>query len=217
MTKYGIFIIESLRSEDFFDGENLSDVLELSEIPRVYHWVDSVEDLKLKLEEFEVSQYRYLHLSCHADLDGIEINGEDISYDTLSSLLGKKIEGKRLFLSACKAGNIDFAARTISKNHAISMIGTPIDLTFKKSVLFWPVFYHVLHEIDEKKMSRENIISTLQKCVDLLGVPINYYSSISNSSQKMRRLRLRKNHKTDTRVIEIIHKQIKIDARRKQK
>lgn len=148
MTKYGIFIIESLRSEDFFDGENLSEVIALSEIDTIYKEVVSYEDLKFKLQEFEASHYRYLHLSCHADLDGIEINGEEISYDTLSSLLGNKLVGKRLFLSACRAGNIDFAARAIYKNRAISIIGTPTDLYFKKSVLFWPVFYHVIHEID---------------------------------------------------------------------
>jgi len=217
MTKYGIFIIESLRSEDFFDGDNLSDVLALSEIETEYHWIDSSEDLKLKLEEFEASQYRYLHLSCHADLKGIEINGEDISYDSFSGMIGQKLNGKRLFLAACKAGNIDFAARAIYKNHAMSVIGTPIDLYFKKSVLFWPVFYHVLHEIDEKKMNRESIKTTLQKCVDLLGVPINYYSWIKNDSHKMRRLRFRKNRSTQNDLIDIIYKPIKIDARKKSK
>ena len=203
MTKYGIFIIESLRSDDFFDGENLSEILELSKIDRIYRWIDSIEDLKLKLEEFDQSQYRYLHLSCHADQHGIEINGDEISYDKLSGFLGNKLVNKRLFLSACKAGNMDFAARAIYNNNAISVIGTPIDLYFDKSVLFWPVFYHVLHEIDEKKMKRKDIITTLQKCVDLLGVPIDYYSFIRNIHNKMRRLRLRQETQPENSLIDI--------------
>jgi len=51
MTKYGVFIIESLRDGDYLDGKNLSKILALSKIEKTYHKVHSkqgfIESLRI--------------------------------------------------------------------------------------------------------------------------------------------------------------------------
>lgn len=213
MAQYGVFIIESLRSDDYFDGENLHEILKLSEINSIYNWVDSYDDFINSLEEFGRSNFRYLHLSFHADKEGIEINGEGISYSKLAVLLKGKIAKKRLFLSACKASNIEIAAKILVKNLATSLIGTPIDLCFDKAALFWPSFYHVMHENNVEKMDNENLRITLKRCVELFGVPINYYTRLRYKKNRIRRYKFRKGRRTDNREISVIYKRIEIDAR----
>ena len=186
-----MYIIESLRSDDDADGEVLDQILEMSGIDSDYHYADTVDDFKRFIEEFKSSGYRYLHLSCHADQKGIQINGEDISNQELADLLKSALTGKRLFMFACKGANRDIANKVIKLCGSNSLIGSPTNLRFDKSVLFWPSFYHIMNELDEKIMKRKYLVSSLQKCTDLFNVPINYYSKIKNAPNAMRRLKIR--------------------------
>lgn len=188
---YAVFIIESLRSDDDADGEVLNQILEMSGIDSDYHYADTVDDFKGFIEEFKSSGYRYLHLSCHADQKGIQVNGDDISNQALADLLTGALNGKRLFMSACKGANRDLANKVIRLCGANSLIGSPTNLRFDKSVLFWPSFYHIMYELDEKIMKRKYLVSSLQKCTDLFNVPINYYSKIKNAPDSIRRLKIR--------------------------
>lgn len=199
-TVYGVFIIEFLRSENYADGSTLHEILELSKIPTKYEWADTIEDLKRCLKKFDKSGYRYLHISCHADKKGLEINGDEISNAQLQSLTQNILSNKRLFLSACKGGNKDLASRIIIENNAYSLIGVPNDLPFDKSALFWPSFYHLIDEADSGRMKREKIIDIIKKCVTHFNVPINYYSRIRNSKTHIRRLEIR-SQRTDNRKI----------------
>ena len=188
---YGVFIIESLRSEDDFDGDILHQILEMSGISAQYRDADTVEDFERLIEEFKSSEFRYLHLSCHADKEGIAVGGEEISNQRLADLLKGGMDNKRLFMSACQGANLDLARKMITETGAMSLIGSPVDLYFDKSVLFWPSFYHIMNELDERFMRRKVLIRTLQRCTDLFGVAINYYSRIKRDPKAMRRLKIR--------------------------
>lgn len=201
MTKYGVYIIESLRGDDYFDGETLNDILKLSHVLSKYKWADSLQDFKRHLKAFSVSGYRYLHISCHADESGIEINGDLITNEELQQITAKYLINKRVFLSACKGANLDIASKLIINNEALSVIGTPTNLRFDKSVLFWPSFYHAMNEIDNTKMRKEDIKSILRKCVDLFEIPINYYSKHLKSKRFMWRLKIRYNQQLDNRLV----------------
>ncbi len=201
-TIYGVYIIEFLRAEDYTDGFTLFEILELSKIPAQYEWADTAEDLKRLLKDFNKSGYRYLHISCHADEAGLEINGDEISNAEFQSLTKNTISNKRVFLSACKGGNRDLASRIINCNKAYSLIGIPVNLPFDKSTLFWPSFYHLINEVDSDKMKRENIIDIIKKCVDLFNIPINYYSRINGNKSYIRRLKIKQGH-TDNRKIKV--------------
>jgi hypothetical protein len=203
MSKYGVFIIESLRGGDFFDGENLNKILQLSEIASLYREVHSKDDFIEAIKEFKKSSLRYLHISCHADMKGLEINGDNISNSELSLIFKNKIERKRIFLSACKGSNRNMATAVIAKCGGQSVIGTPINLYFDKAALFWPSFYHVIYCLDKRKMNKHNLSTVLKKCVDLFDIPINYYHGINGESKYLRRYKFRHNQKTTKKRIRV--------------
>lgn len=205
MSKFGVFIIESLRQNDYLDGLTLRDILDLSDIEVEYEDVQNEECLIEALEKFNTSNFRYLHLSCHANSTGIEIGGIEITNERLSNIIGNTLTKKRLFMSACQGSNIDIASKIISKNKAYSLIGTPEDLRFDKSVLFWPTFYHVINEIDSSKMGFVSIKQILIKCVNLLNITIDFYSFIRKDKNKMRVTKLRKDSSTKTKIISLDH------------
>jgi hypothetical protein len=200
MTDYGIYIIEFLRPEDYLDGYILHEILKLSLIPTEYKWVGNKEELIETLEDFDKTKFRYLHISCHADETGFEINGGEITNAEIQELTANILDNKRLFLSACKGANRDLASRIISNNRANSLLGIPIKLHFDKSVLFWSSFYHLINEVDATSMKREQIIDIVKKCVNLFNIPVNYYSKIKNSSTYMRRLKIRASHIDNRRI-----------------
>jgi hypothetical protein len=200
MTKYGVYVIEFLRADDYTDGENLHEILKLSLVPTTYKWVDTKSELKAALNDFNKSKFRYLHVSCHADETGFELNGDDLTNAEFEQLTKTLLKDKRIFLSACKGANRDIATRMVVNNKAYSLIGVPVDLDFDKSALFWPSFYHLLNEIDSNKMKRDQIVDVLKKLVNLFNIPVNYYSRIRESNKNMRRLKLRKGF-TDNRII----------------
>jgi hypothetical protein len=201
--KYGVYIIESLRSEDYFDGETLKDILELSKIDAKYEWVESKEEFKNKLSDFFESKYRYLHISCHADYQGLELSNCVISNKEFGEMIKGKIQNRRIFLSACKGGNRNLASIAI-KNGAYSLIGSPINLHFDKAVLFWSSFFHVINEFDDRTMKKKEIKEVLKSCSDLFYIPINYYAYIENQRNvKMRRIKIRPDKKSDNRIINI--------------
>lgn len=203
MTKYGVYIIEFLRGDDYPDGDNLHEILKLSLIKTEYKWVDTKEEFKTALQDFNKSKFRYLHISCHADERGLEINGDEITNVEFQQMTAKYLNDKRLFLSACKGANRQLASLIVSKNNAYSLVGIPINLDFDKSALFWPSFYHLINEVDTKKMKRLQIIDIIKKLVDLFNVPVNFYSRIRNNKSYMRRLKIRQGH-TDNRKIKVL-------------
>lgn len=206
MSKYGVFIIESLRTGDYLDGLTLGEVLDLSGIEVQYEHVQNEESLIEAFAKFKSTNFRYLHLSCHADSTGIEIGGIEITNERLSIIIGDALTKKRMFMSACQGSNIDIASKIISKNKAYSLIGTPEDLSFDKSVLFWPTFYHVINEIDNSKMGFVAIKGTLKKCVNLLNITIDFYSFIRMNKNKMKVIKIRKSSKTTTQRISLKQK-----------
>ena len=202
MSKYGVFIVESLRGGNYFDGENLSEILELSKIRNTYREVLDKDDFIKAIDEFKKSNLRYLHISCHSDMDGIEINGEEITNSELVIIFKNKINKRRIFLSACKGGNRNMAT-AIAKCGGQSLIGTPINLYFDKAALFWPSFYHVIYGVDENKMNKRLLSTVLKRCVDLFEIPINYYHRINNEPKYLRRYKFRHNQGTTNKKIKV--------------
>ena len=201
MAKFGIYIIESLRKNDFKDGKALHSILKLSKIATVYKWVNTIKNFEVALSNFKKSNLRYLHISCHADETGIEIGKKILFNFEIEKFTAGLLSNKRIFLSVCKGANKDLASRMIIRNNAYSLLGMPIKLRFDKAVLFWPSFYHLINEIDNKKMKKQSIIEVVKKCVDLFNIPVNYYGRITNSKTCLRRLKIRPTGVVDNRKI----------------
>jgi hypothetical protein len=104
-TSFGVYIIES-SDLSFKDGEKLNDILDLMKFPCYYRAVETKNEFQDAIAEFNALGLRYLHLSCHADVDGIQINGTDIDNYDLIAICKRKIENKRIFLSACQTSAV---------------------------------------------------------------------------------------------------------------
>lgn len=204
--KYGVYIIESLRSTDeYFDGESLHAILNIALIPSKYNWVDTKLDFINELEKFKKSNFRYLHLSFHGDMDGIVINGEFISNVELANILAPVVKKKRVFMSSCKGSNRNLAGRLIIESKCQSLVGTPVNLDFDKAALFWPSFYHVNNMMDSARMNQKIISGTIKKCVDLFRISINYYHFVPNRPYgQIRRIKFRYDRPTESRIIKPI-------------
>ena len=65
MPKRGVFIIESLdfdnEKENELEGEFISQILHLGDIPSKYYYIRTKKELIKVLEIFEESEFRYLH------------------------------------------------------------------------------------------------------------------------------------------------------------
>jgi hypothetical protein len=188
--KYGIYIIESLKSADLkpdeqFDGEILDDILKVCGIQHEYEHVGTISDFKQAIENFNNSDFRYLHLSCHADYEAIKLGDEKVSYEDLSLLFKGTLNKKRVFMSACKAGNSNLAQLLIIANGAYSVIGSPISKDFDDFLLFWASLYKLISRKDENvdKIDKKALIDNIKKCSDLFSVPINYYSFVRNGKK----------------------------------
>jgi hypothetical protein len=79
-------------------------------------------------------------------------------------------------MSACEAGNLDLAGKLITKNRIYSLIGSPEPIRFDKSLLFYPTFYHLMNELDEKKMMKKELRKSIRGGVNLFNIPIHYYA-----------------------------------------
>lgn len=195
--------MESLKEDDYFDGDHLHEILKLSFVDSKYREVLSKQDFIDAVNEFHQSRFRYLHLSCHGDIYGIEINGEEISNYELGQIFKGKFMNKRLFLSTCRGSNRNMATAVIIHASGRSVIGTPIDLHFDKAALFWPAFYHVINRIDTQRMNKKSLEDALKRCVQLFETPINYYTRIEGDERLLKRLKIRYKTRTDNRKIRI--------------
>lgn len=185
---YGIFIIESMdtinETNNKLDGYTLKTILDLCGIPCIYRYIRTKLELEKIIEEFEDSSYRFLHLSCHADSEGIALTYEDVDFDELDLLIGHYLYHRRLFLSACEVAVFELAEHFIPKYHCFSVIGTPDTIDYDKAAIFWSSFYYLMYSNDQKQMVQADILPTLLKVSETFNVNLNYFSIIKDSNPK---------------------------------
>lgn len=198
-TTYGVYIIES-NELHYRDGEKLREILDLIEFPCRYQPVGTLSEFSNAIDEFSKSGFRYLHLSCHADMDGIQIKDSLIDNKDLIPICKGKLSRKRVFLSACRASNLRLATVLIQKCGAQSIIGSPQDLHFITAATLWPAFYHKVQELDKQSLNQKSLTRILRTCVNFFGIPINYYHQ-SKKQNRLVRTKFRKRFKPDRQRI----------------
>lgn len=179
-TKAGVFIIESLDFEDeqgTKEGEILCSILQMSGIPVEYFYVRSYDEFAHFLEKFVESDFRFLHISCHGNNEGIKLTLEDISSDELGSLLEDKLKYRRLFLSACAAVNIGLAKQLFPKSGCNSLIGPNKKVKMKEIAIFWASFYHLMFKGNPRAMKKKDLIANLDALAKLYMIPVKYFKT----------------------------------------
>ena len=187
-SKYGVFIIESMDSfneiNKKLDGYTLKKILDLCDIPCVYRYIRTKLELEKIIQEFEESGYRFLHLSCHANNEGIALTYEDVNFHELDLIIGDYLYHRRLFLSACKVAVFELAEHFIPKYHCFSIIGTPDTIDYDKAAIFWSSFYYLMYSNDQTQMVQADILPTLLKVSETFNVNLNYFSIINDNNSK---------------------------------
>ena len=186
MSKPELFIIESLELNDekkgYFEGKILSDMLNLSEKKCIYYYIRTRTELIEILDEFYMTDYRYLHLSCHASRRKMATTFDSISFSDLGELLRDIGEDRRIFLSACSMSNKSLADAVIPQSRCYSILGPSTPVHFDDAAVFWTSFYHLMFKYNSRAMARRMILKNAEKVARMLGIRLNYFGRHSKKS-----------------------------------
>ncbi len=180
-TNADIFIIESLSPDDEgngrFEGQVISHVARLHGKQPAYRYVRTRNAFEKAIKAFLRSDFRYLHISAHADREGLATTNQDeVSNRELGKMLGKRFVDRRLFLSACSIVHKQMAADIIPATGCYSVVGPRQDIGFAEAAVFWPALYHLMFERDARAMSRATLATNLKKVAMLFDIEIGYYA-----------------------------------------
>lgn len=178
LTKPDVFIIESLNipdEEHRREGEIIFRSLKMSGKNPIYRYLRTRTELEHFVKEFKESSYRYLHVSCHGDIDNFATTFDDMDNEEFSSILGSCLDGRRLFLSTCLAATSPFAKALFSKSSCHSVAGPAGKIAFDDSAVFWTGFYHLMFKENARLMTNANAILNLTKCAQLIDRRFHYF------------------------------------------
>ncbi len=180
------FIIESLNLEDEneerFEGKFLYNYLKILKKNPKYYYIRSRRELIQASDIFRKIGYRYLYLSCHGKENAVCTTFDEISFEDFASIFSKKLEHRRLFVSGCSIGNLEFAKHLFKKNGGMYSLTAPKDVVlFTQTLPFWTSFYYLMESIDSRAMKAAAIYPSLQLCANMFDIDINhFYKSTSH-------------------------------------
>lgn len=183
-----VYIIESLDPDDEgngrLEGVFLSHVLRLHGKSPIYQYVRNRKEFEKAVRAFGKSRYRYLHLSCHGDPEGLcTTNQEEIDFDELAQMLQPHMKGRRLFVSACKMVHTDLAKAIIAASGCYSVVGPTQDIAFTDSAVVWAAVYHLAFSEDSDRITRSSLRAKLKDACALFDVSFAYFAK----SNKLKR------------------------------
>ncbi|MDO8777613.1 MAG: hypothetical protein Q7K57_54640 [Burkholderiaceae bacterium] len=174
-----VFIIESLtltdETKERHEGAVLAAVLKMCGKKPLYYYIRTRAELEHLAEEFEASGYRYLHVSCHGGDGSLETTLDSISYADFAKIFSNRLAGRRLFVSACSAGNESFAELIHGKNSKAISVAAPVEeIRFDHAVAFWCAFYTKAFSINAKYMNSDHLLEVLQPLATLFNAPMHF-------------------------------------------
>jgi len=174
-----VFIIESLELTDEAkekrEGAVLAAVLKMCGKNPLYYYIRTKAELELMAKEFEASGYRYLHISCHGGDTSLETTLDSVSYQEFAKIFSGRLKDRRLFVSACSAGNELFAELVGGKNKDVISVAAPSnDIRFDHAVAFWSSFYVKTFSINAKSMNSNRIVEVLKPLAALFNAPVHF-------------------------------------------
>ena len=192
-TEPEVFIIETLdikdEREQRQEGELISRMLHLAgKCKTEYYYIRTRLELEKFIDIFDKSQYRYLHLSCHADKEGMETTFEDINYADLGKMLCGHLQGRRVFVSACEMATNGLAKRILPSTGCLSLIGPERSINFDDAGAFWVSFYHLMFKSNDRGMKAEDLHKYIDQLSLLYGVQISYFAASKKKKSGYRKV-----------------------------
>lgn len=176
-----VFIIESLRLDDEsnnrFEGLRLAELLRLSGKNPKYFYFQSKDEIPSLLKLFELSKYRYLHISCHASENHVCTTNETLTYIEFVKLFNNKLKLKRVFFSACELGNELFNNMLIAQNNKgmHSIVSPSTEIYFDHAAAIWGAFYVSVFSRNPDSMNGRDIERRIETLCSLF--PVEFHSS----------------------------------------
>lgn len=176
-----VFIIESLKWEDEinnrFEGRRLAELLRLSGKNPKYFYFQSKDEIPSLLKLFELSKYRYLHVSCHASSTTVCTTNENLSYSEFVQLFKNKLKLKRVFFSACELGNPLFNQMLVAQNNKgmHSIVAPSTEIYFDHAAAIWGAFYVSVFSRNPASMNGRDIERRIETLCSLF--PVEFHSS----------------------------------------
>jgi hypothetical protein len=177
-TRAAVCILESLSFLDedgHREGEIVSRTLRMSDVPVHYSYVRTSDEMEAFFKEFGASDFRYLHISCHGSKDAFHASTEDIPTEVFAGMLAPHLRGRRLFLSACLAGNSKFAKALIPSTGCLSILAPEDSIRFDDAAIFWTTFYHLRFKANSDRMVRADVIDTAKTCAKLIDERFRFF------------------------------------------
>lgn len=183
-----VFIFESLSREDEmakrFEGQVLADMLRLAGKNPKYYYFQSEDELPHLIGLYRQSKYRYLHISLHADEKHVGFTNSKITYKKFAAHFAGHLPLRRLFFSACQAGNQNFVEAMAAKNKGMHSIVAPAeDIQFDHAAALWASFYISMFTENEKAMKSSNIEKRLRALITLFPVDFFFASYAAERDQ----------------------------------
>jgi hypothetical protein len=180
MTKPETFILESLSHEDELqtrlDGKVLYDVLKLQGKNPLYYYFRTQRELVEFAKIFRESGYRYLHISCHGNDNLVKYTFGESTYSEFGAIFEKKLHNRRLFVSGCNLGNMNFANAIFNKNGGMYSVTAPIKkVFFDQSISFWAAFYYMMHAWDSSAMKKKRLNLVFNQLSTIFEMPLAHY------------------------------------------
>ena len=178
-TKPEVFIVESLKfdeEKDYREGELIHRSLRMSGKSPLYCYIRTRTEFEHFVDEFEDSGYRYLHISCHGNRNGVSTTLDDISTDEFVKIVAPALDGRRLFLSTCLATTSELANGVFTEGSCFSVAGPAGSINFDDSVILWTAFYHLMFKENPRSMKRSMIKQKLARAALLVGESIRFFA-----------------------------------------
>jgi len=174
-----VFIIESLtltdEKKERREGAVLAAILKMCGKNPLYYYIRTRAELEHIAKEFDASGYRYLHVSCHGGDNSLKTTLDSISYQEFAKIFSERLNGRRLFVSACSAGNEKFADLVGAKNPGMNSVAAPVDnIDFDLAVALWSAFYVKVFSLNAKSMNSDRIAKVLGPLAALFDAPIHW-------------------------------------------
>ncbi|MCW2390065.1 hypothetical protein M2333_003111 [Sphingobium sp. B11D3B] len=168
-----LFIIESLDLEDEADhreGEVISRVLRMAGSKPIYRYVRTEQELIRFVEEFRERRYRWLHISVHGNHNLISLTLDQLNAKQFAKIVGPALaDGRRLFLSTCKAATVDLASAIFGHGGCLSVLGPIKKIQFDDSAIFWSSFYHLMFKRKRSRMLGRDMEEVIAMMGDAVG------------------------------------------------
>ena len=183
-----IFIIESLNLKNeengHQEGQLLSKMLHLSRKEKTkYFYIRTKKELGKIIDRFAESNYRYLHLSCHANKTGMATTFDHLSYDELGEMLGPSLKRRRVFVSACQMANKVCARALLKNTGCYSLVGPAKKIKIDDAAAFWMTFYHLMFKVDDRVMKHRDVEYYVTELASLFDEPMSYFRRNSASHE----------------------------------